>query len=336
MNGSGVFAQFVLYNAIKTHGADCLSNSIHSLLKIDGIQIHVCDNGSTDETWNFLNSEFGEADLVITRNDINLGFSGAYNLATKTFLDSDCKYFLIINGDVRLETDAVQKMVEGFETDSTIGSTCCKLYRSDDKLAPVDPPVIDSAGMELTTAIRHLDRGSQEIDSGQYGEQEYVFGGTGACVLYKRECVEDLLVDVGKPSDRPQLFDEAFFAYREDADLAWRAVLFGWKCLFVPSAIGYHKRVVLPERRKQLPAEINSWSVRNRFLLQINNYSFNRWPEALLPGIIFRNLVVIFGVLLRERSSIKGLVEVWKMRKQAFAKRAFIQQRAKERDEAQR
>ena len=68
-----------------------------------------------------------------------------------------------------------------------------------------------------------------------------------------------------------EFFDADFFAYREDADLAWRAQLFGWKCLYTPLAVAYHVRQVLPEKRSALPALINMHSVKNRWLMRIKN-----------------------------------------------------------------
>ena len=61
--------------------------------------------------------------------------------------------------------------------------------------------------------------------------------------------------------------------YREDADVAWRAQLMGWQCLYVPYARGYHVRKVLPGNRRALPPEINMHSVKNRFLMRIKNIS---------------------------------------------------------------
>jgi hypothetical protein len=71
--------------------------------------------------------------------------------------------------------------------------------------------------------------------------------------------------------------------------------------------------VVLPERRSDLPAFINKLGVRNRFLLQINNAFPCLAPgciAAVLGGAIFRNLVVVAGVLLKERSSLRAFHEL--------------------------
>ena len=69
-----------------------------------------------------------------------------------------------------------------------------------------------------------------------------------------------------------EFFDEDFFAYREDADVAWRAQLMGWSCLYTPQVVALHARWVTPERFKQLPDEINRHSIRNRFLMRAQEY----------------------------------------------------------------
>ena len=75
---------------------------------------------------------------------------------------------------------------------------------------------------------------------------EYVFGATAAAALYRREMIEDISID-------GEFFDPDFFVYREDADVAWRAQLMGWRCLYTPHARGYHVRNVLPGNRRALP-----------------------------------------------------------------------------------
>jgi len=97
---------------------------------------------------------------------------------------------------------------------------------------------------------RHLDRGSREVDNGHFLNYEYVFGATAAAALYRRDMIADM-------SEDGAFFDPDFFVYREDADVAWRAQLLGWRCLYTPHARGYHVRNVLPGKRRALPPEIN-------------------------------------------------------------------------------
>src|SRR5678815_4753810 len=109
-----------------------------------------------------------------------------------------------------------------------------------------------------------LDRGADEPDRGQFDKAEDVFGPSGAAALYRLKALQDTAIN-------EQYFDEDFFAYREDADLAWRCRLLGWTSIYVPTAVALHRRRVTPERRNKIPKEINYHSVKNRFLLRFNN-----------------------------------------------------------------
>src|SRR5262249_36512391 len=131
--------------------------------------------------------------------------------------------------------------------------------------------VIDSTGIYFLRNLRHLDRGSDQLDRGQYEKEEYVIGATGAAALYRRKMVEDVSVD-------GEFFDEDFFAYREDADVAWRAQWMGWRCIYTPRAVAWHVRRVTPERFNDLPDLINRHSIKNRFLMRKKNIS---WPLYL-------------------------------------------------------
>jgi GT2 family glycosyltransferase len=102
-----------------------------------------------------------------------------------------------------------------------------------------------------------------------------------------------------------EYFDEAFFAYREDADLSWRAQWAGWRCLYVAGAHGFHVRRVLPERRAALPPDINMHSFKNRFLLRIKNMDAGTYARFLIP-ITVRDLAALGYILLREHSSLRA------------------------------
>jgi GT2 family glycosyltransferase len=345
-SASSVFVHVVTYESAPFIQA-CLS----SVLDQDGFAarenmfVRITDNASRDNSAGLAEEKFAGS-VLVHRNHANLGFCGGHNQGVRAFLDSSAPFLLILNPDLRLERDALKKLTAALASDSRAGMACARLMRSDEKLNPLQPARFDSAGMFITPALRHFDRGSDELDTGQYRDREYVFGGTGACLLLKRECVLDLLLDVAAghdalmrlypqlrdfPLERAPLFDEAFFAYREDADLAWRAELFGWKCLYEPEAVGYHKRVVVPEKRSQLPTELNRLGVRNRFLLQLNNYSVALGIRCLIEGVFFRNLLVVAAVLLFERSSLSALTDVFGLTGRARARRRSIFGKAAER-----
>ncbi len=169
----------------------------------------------------------------------------------------------------------IQALVEAGNFDPNIGSVCGKLLTMSATFEIPAKPVVDSTGIYFNPMLRHLDRGSQEIDNGHYLQYEFVFGATAAAALYRREMIDDISLD-------GEFFDSDFFVYREDADVAWRAQLLGWKCIYVPYARGYHVRKVLPGNRGALPPEINMHSVKNRFLMRIKNISPDLYRRNLL------------------------------------------------------
>ena len=168
-----------------------------------------------------------------------------------------------------------------------------------------DKQLVDSTGIYFTPMLRHLDRGSQEVDNGHYLNFEYVFGATAAAALYRRQMIDDISI-LG------EFFDPDFFVYREDADVAWRAQLMGWRCIYTPLARGYHVRTVLPGNRRALPPEINMHSVKNRFLMRIKNMTPDLYRRNWL-SITSRDLVVIGACLVREHTSLRAF---WYLAKQ--------------------
>ncbi len=112
-------------------------------------------------------------------------------------------------------------------------------------LAPTQ--MLDAAGMMVTRSGRHFDRGAGTTDTVACGRSAWVFGGTGAAALYRRRALDD----VAYPES--EFFAETFFAYREDAELAWRLQLRGWRCLYVPEAMASHRRGFPTRRRTARP-----------------------------------------------------------------------------------
>jgi GT2 family glycosyltransferase len=203
---------------------------------------------------------------------------------------------LTLNPDVLLLGDFVEQLLVAGEADDSVGTVCGKLLTIKSNFDIPDEQRVDSTGIYFNPMLRHLDRGSQEIDNGHYTVPEYVFGATAAAALYRRKMIDDVAID-------GEFFDPDFFVYREDADVAWRAQLFGWKCLYTPRARGYHVRNVLPGKRRALPAEINMHSVKNRFLMRIKNITPGLyWRNAF--SITLRDAIVLVCCLLREHSSL--------------------------------
>ncbi len=275
------------------------------------LKVIAIDNASEDNTVPLL-LRYRHCVRII-QNDHNKGFAAGQNQAIQA---SESDWVLTLNPDVRLTPDFVARLVAAGESDKQIGSVCAKLLTMNPDWSLPARPHFDSTGIYMTPAFRHLDRGSRQPDDGRFDRPEYVFGATGAAALYRRRMIEDISLD-------GEFFDEAFFAYREDADVAWRAQLLGWKCLYAPSAVAYHVRSVLPSNRRSQPPMINMHSVKNRFLLRIKNTTPGVYARNLAPATL-RDIAVIGGCLLREWSSLPAFPFLLQHWTQTWAKRRAI------------
>jgi GT2 family glycosyltransferase len=283
-------------------------------------EIIIIDNASTDGTADIL--EQFEDRCQVYYNEENIGFAAAQNQAIAL---SDSAWVLTLNPDVLLLPNFIQALVDAGQADGRIGTLCGKLLTMTAHFEIPEKPVVDSTGIYFNPMLRHLDRGSQQVDNGHYLQYEYVFGATAAAALYRRSMIEDIAVD-------GEFFDSDFFVYREDADVAWRAQLMGWKCLYVPYARGYHVRKVLPGNRRALPPEINMHSVKNRFLMRIKNISGNLYRRNCV-SITARDITVVLCCLLWEHTSVRAFWFLARNWKRVFEKRRLIQARRRVDDE---
>ena len=296
----------------------CLESVLEQ--KYGKLEVVIIDNASTDGTVDIL-EQFADR-CRIYYNDENIGFAAAQNQA---IMLSHGDWVLTLNPDVLLMPNFIQALVDAGQVDPKVGTVCGKLLTISPSFDLPEKELVDSTGIYFTPALRHLDRGSQEVDNGHYLNFEYVFGATAAAALYRRQMIDDISID-------GEFFDRDFFVYREDADVAWRAQLLSWRCIYTPLARGYHVRAVLPGNRSALPPVINMHSVKNRFLMRIKNmtpdlYRRNWW------SITSRDLVVLGACLIKETSSLKAFGYVIRNYRRVWAKRQEIMRRRRAKDD---
>ncbi len=281
--------------------------------------VYVWDNGSTDGTVEILRN-IQHPTLTVEFSKVNLGFCAAHN---SQIHKSDSEYVFVLNPDCYLESDYLEAVVGAAQSDPRIGAVSGKLIRlltADESFDVArSRDVLDSTGMYFTPSFRHFDRGSEAPHGSQYSQEEWVFGVTGAAALYRRAMLTDIEIE-------GECFDEGFFAYREDADLAWRMQSAGWKCLYEPRAVGYHVRRIFPTHRERNAPELNMHSVKNRFLFRLNNISWQTAVRFLIPTLL-RDLAVVTYVLFMERDSLAGLSYVIKNWKTRWRRRKLIQRK---------
>jgi GT2 family glycosyltransferase len=295
------------------HLKTCLDSLAAQTFK--DLTVSFWDNASNDDTSAIINQYRGIFGCVHFSKS-NVGFCAAHN---QLIASAASEYVLVMNPDVILSPQFLEILVNAMDQDLSAGSATGKLLRS---ASHSDGPfVLDSTGIYLTRNQRHFDRGSNEVDAGQYEKMEYVFGATGAAALYRRTMLEEI-------REGNEYFDENFFAYREDVDLAWRAQWMGWRCLYVPEAKAFHERRVLPERRAALPSAINMHSFKNRFLLRIKNVDCGTYARFFVP-ITIRDAAALAYVLLRERSSLPGIASLIRTFPRTWSRRRSLKKRRK-------
>jgi GT2 family glycosyltransferase len=269
-------------------------------------ELIVVDNASTDAS-----CELAREDATrVIRNETNRGFSVAVNQALAI---ARGELVLLVNPDCYLEPDYIERLAAALrEAGPDFGSATGLVIRG--RGWDIEPAgVVDSAGIRMTRSGRHLDITERPASRTE------VFGVSGAAAMHRVAFLRDVAID-------GEVLDEDFFAYREDADLAWRGRLMGWRALCEPGAIAYHVRRVTPEARRTLSAEINLHSVKNRFLLRMKNEgAYLALRNA--PFELARDLVVIVATLTIERSSLPALAWLWRNRAHVLAKRRETQRR---------
>jgi GT2 family glycosyltransferase len=283
-------------------------------------EVIVVDNASTDSTRELL-ARYGDRIRVIY-NDRNVGFAAGQNQAIAAGTGD---WVLALNPDVLLTPGFLEKLVDAGEIDDKVGTVCGKLLSIGPDFRPYPQPRLDSAGMYFTPALRHFDRGWGMADEGQFERMEYVFGASAAAALYRRRMIADV-------SGRGEFFDPDFFAYREDADVAWRCQLLGWRSLYAPAGVGYHVRSVVPGNRLGVPAVLNMHSVKNRFLMRIKNITGGMYRRYWLP-LTARDAVVLAACLICEQSSLPAFWHLARCFPRALRRRSEIMRRRRISDE---
>lgn len=263
----------------------------------------VVDNDSFNSSVSIMREQFPHAKVVVQKT--NLGFARAHNLIIGW---SRTPYVLVINPDIVMKRDCLAELVSAMDSYEDAAEVGGKLLYWDIE-THTTTEVIDSFGLTMSPSYRATDRLQGERD--RPAENRAVFGISGALVLLRRTALEAVWIP---RKDGAEYFDEDFFAYKEDVDLAWRLVSAGWKNYFIPRAVAYHHRSVAGIRAgwkdRKLRSEINRYSYRNHLLMLYKNHRWLLTLRHLVP-ILWFELGKFIYLLALDGSSIRGLYEAF-------------------------
>ncbi|WP_052953983.1 glycosyltransferase family 2 protein [Clostridium sp. C8] len=287
----------------------------------NNLEIIFIDNQSSDNSFEYIKEEYSSKNILLIKNDVNNGYAGAANQGIKL---SKGKYVMILNPDIIMEDDFIEKMYGFIESDEGIGALSGKLlkydFKNDKKLN-----YIDSTGIIMFKSTRCIDRGQNEEDLGQYDKTEQVFGVCGAAPLYRREVLEKVKV-------LDEYFDEDFFAYKEDIDLSWRINLAGFKNMYYHKAIAYHGRglggsrggiIKFIKNRKKQSEFLRGISLRNHIMMIWKN-DVNGFERKYKYNIIKRRIAFTFYMIIFERFNFKYYNQALSKKRTMLEKREYI------------
>lgn len=289
------------------NGFKNLSQCLESLRiqSFKDFEVIVVDNGSSDGSAHFIRDNFPNVKLISL--DKNYGFAKPVNIGIQFAFKNQCvKYICMVNNDVWCEKDWLRNLVATLDSDETIGFAASKI------LCYKQRTIINAVGDIVLKNGFATHRGYLEQDNGQYNTRAWVFGACAAAAIYRRTMLEDI-----------GLLDEDFFAYCEDVDLSFRAQLRGYRCLYVPDAVAYHKewssskyyadyyslRNTLEVILKNLPGPLLIRHLPHIFIAQMACLYKKR---LIIPTIMraWCNIFINLGKIMKKRKRIQALRKV--------------------------
>jgi GT2 family glycosyltransferase len=252
------------------------------------------DNASSDGSQEFVHESFPEVKLVELER--NLGFTGACNAGFDTALGA---YIVLLNNDTETDPNWLSSLVDAFDRYDDAGILASRIMLFDRR------DHFHSAGDRYGIDGIPVNRGVWQKDLDQFNEEEEVFSACGAAAAYRRTMIDEI-----------GFLDDDFYFSCEDVDMGWRAHLAGWRVIYVPDAVVYHKL-------KATGGSVTGsyYDGRNFLYLIWKNYPWSLLRGNLIPtiraqlGISWKALKSWRGEAARARlrGQISGLAGVLRM-----------------------
>ncbi|MBP5204199.1 glycosyltransferase family 2 protein [bacterium] len=239
----------VLIIILNYNGIEILKKNLSSVVKNDypTFDILLVDNNSTDNSIKYVKETY--PNVMILKNDANLGFGKANNIAVSKYPNYDA--YLFLNNDMYVEKKFLTHLVKVLEKDNEIGAVGPKIlyYKKKD-----DKYIINSAGIKVTKHYMAYDRYEGEIDNDKINVAEEVDALTGGALLVRKEAY-----------NKVNGFNDKMFFYYEDVDLSLRLRDNGYKLYYCGKSVVYHDHMGTAKKMFS-STKRNILSMKNRFI----------------------------------------------------------------------
>jgi GT2 family glycosyltransferase len=283
----------------------------------------------------------------------NLGFAKGFNKLIDKARKYNPEFFMMLNFDMILELDMIEKMIKVMEGDGNLGSVSPKIKSWDFNTSLLTPllnrrgeleiqgktNIIDSCGIVVKPGLKFVDVGQGQVDEGQFdastGSAQVILGPSGTAPIYRMSALEKTSSSsYAKASDDKQslsntgeggkgdYFDELMFMYKEDCDMVYRLFLAGYTSRLVRDAICYHDRTVKAKGESNFRVAINrrnkskqskKWSFLNQQIIFVKYWRLQSFVGKL--AIVWHQFKILVFIILFEQYLLLELVTFFKIRK---------------------
>lgn len=250
---------FLCYNDASAPYLEYFLSSLEKSILPDDLELTILAGDNSDQL--FVNNEkiidvhkqSSSFDWHYLRFENNLGFAAAYNKLISKAKELELEYFLMLNPDMLIDNKMIKILLNNIIDCPQVAAVCPKIY-SWDFANNIKTDILDSCGIIMKKGLRFCDLGQGKYDSGAY-DNFSIIGPSGAAALWRLSILD-------KMQNNGQYFDENFFMYKEDCDLAYRAMMAGYHSYLCPNALAYHDRTL--SAKNNLKNRIADWRHRSR------------------------------------------------------------------------
>ena len=231
-------------------------------------EVIIVDNGSTDKSKEYIKRSEFNFPVTLIENTENLGFSPAVNQGIRK---AKYEYIFSLNNDTQVKKGSIKALLDLISSGPEIFSVQAKMLQYDNK------ELIDDVGDEYNL-LAWTKKTGENHDSNEYCEVKEIFSACAGAAMYRKS----LLAEIG-------MFDDNYFAYMEDVDLAIRSRINGYTNLLCPDAIVYHIGSATSGSRH------NDFKVR----LAARNNVWTVYKNQPIPMKIVNFIFLFFGFLIK-------------------------------------